>query len=49
MVEVHPDPRKAKSDAAQTLSPEVYAAMVEQVGEYARVAGRTLPMPRVKA
>ena len=49
MVEVHPDPRKAKSDAAQTLSPEAFAAMVEAVSKFAGVSGRSLPAPRVRA
>ncbi|MDQ2987333.1 MAG: 3-deoxy-7-phosphoheptulonate synthase [Armatimonadota bacterium] len=49
MVEVHPDPRKALSDAAQTLSPEAFAAMIERVGTFAKVAGRSLPGQRVIA
>jgi len=48
MVEVHPDPRRAKSDAAQTLSPEAFAAMVESVSKFADVSGRSLPTPRVR-
>lgn len=49
MIEVHPDPRRALSDAAQTLSPESFAALLKAIGEYASVAGRSLPMHRVEA
>jgi len=43
MVEVHPDPRSALSDAAQTLTPEAFGAMIERVGTFADVSGRSLP------
>ncbi|MEO7453286.1 MAG: 3-deoxy-7-phosphoheptulonate synthase [Fimbriimonadales bacterium] len=49
MVEVHPDPRKAKSDAAQTLSPEAFASLVEAISKYAGVSGRSLPTAGVRA
>lgn len=49
MVEVHPNPRVAKSDAAQTLSPEAFERMMASVGTFARVVGRSLPSAAARA
>ncbi len=42
MVEVHPDPAKAWSDGAQSLSLERFAAMMNEVRPVAEAVGRTL-------
>lgn len=42
MVEVHPNPREAVSDAAQTLAPAAFEAMMEKLAAFAPVAGRTI-------
>ena len=42
MVEVHPDPNRALSDGAQTLWPEQFNELVEQVDGIARAIGRSL-------
>ncbi|MBE0642834.1 MAG: 3-deoxy-7-phosphoheptulonate synthase [Bacteroidetes bacterium] len=42
MVEVHPDPTVALSDADQALSPELYRGMMEQLHLLATVMGRPL-------
>ncbi len=42
MIEVHPNPGEAVSDAAQTLSPEGFSQLMERVAAFASVAGRTL-------
>jgi 3-deoxy-7-phosphoheptulonate synthase len=39
IVEVHPDPHKAKSDGAQTLSPEVFAEAMAQCRKVAGALG----------
>lgn len=39
IIEVHPDPRKALSDAAQTLSPEAFAATMAQCRKVAEALG----------
>jgi len=41
IVEVHPDPDRAVSDGAQTLRPEQFTEMVEQVRAIAKAIGRT--------
>lgn len=46
MVEVHPNPRAAVSDAAQTLSPETFGHMMDRLATFAGVAGRTVTVPR---
>ena len=48
IVEVHPDPEKAASDGGQSLKPERFAEMVQQVKAIAEVLGRTLA-PHVSA
>ena len=40
MIEVHDDPDHALSDGAQSLYPEQYAELVEQVRTIAAVLGR---------
>lgn len=42
MVEVHPDPTSALSDADQALSPELYRGMMEQLHLLATVTGRPI-------
>ncbi|MBI3168485.1 MAG: 3-deoxy-7-phosphoheptulonate synthase [Chloroflexi bacterium] len=42
IVEVHPDPAKAVSDGKQSLKPEKFAQMVNQVGQIAQIMGRRL-------
>lgn len=42
MVEVHPDPTVALSDADQALSPELYRNMMEQLRRLATVTGRPI-------
>jgi 3-deoxy-7-phosphoheptulonate synthase len=41
IVEVHPDPDKAASDGAQTLTPGQFADMMHQVRKIAQAVGRT--------
>jgi 3-deoxy-7-phosphoheptulonate synthase len=45
IVEVHPDPQKALSDGAQSLYPEQFSEMMEQIGAIARAIGRELVAP----
>ncbi|MEM7787187.1 MAG: 3-deoxy-7-phosphoheptulonate synthase [Bacteroidota bacterium] len=40
IVEVHPDPTVALSDAAQALTPDAFAAMMERVGRVGAALGR---------
>ncbi|PLY02341.1 MAG: 3-deoxy-7-phosphoheptulonate synthase [Desulfuromonas sp.] len=42
IVEVHPCPEKASSDGPQSLRPEDFAAMMQQLRKFAEVAGRTM-------
>ena len=42
MVEVHPDPTAALSDADQALSPRLFSDMMEQLQRFAAAAGRPL-------
>lgn len=42
MVEVHPDPTVALSDADQALSPELYRTMMDQLRRLATVTGRPI-------
>ena len=42
MVEVHPDPDRALSDGAQSLAPDQFDELVDQVGSIAEAIGRTL-------
>lgn len=45
MVEVHPDPEHALSDGAQSLYPEQFEELMEQIGTIARAIGRDLAPP----
>ena len=45
MVEVHPDPERALSDGAQSLYPEQFEELMEQIGTIARAIGRDLAAP----
>jgi 3-deoxy-7-phosphoheptulonate synthase len=47
IVEVHPDPNKAMSDGAQTLFPEQFSELMEQIRVIAHAIGRnvTAPLP----
>jgi len=42
IIEVHPNPKVALSDAAQQLTPEAYAALFQKVGMIAGVVGRSI-------
>jgi 3-deoxy-7-phosphoheptulonate synthase len=42
MIEVHPDPEKAFSDGAQSLIPEEFAALVNDLVKYLKLEGKTL-------
>jgi 3-deoxy-7-phosphoheptulonate synthase len=42
LVEVHPNPKSAKCDSQQQLTPETFAAMVGEIREMVKVLGRTL-------
>ncbi len=42
LIEVHPDPDKAWSDAAQTISPDQFTALMGQLGLIASAVGRSL-------
>jgi len=46
IVEFHPDPAHAVSDGKQSLKPEKFAQMVDQVGRIAQVMGRRLAVVR---
>ncbi|HSF80216.1 MAG TPA: 3-deoxy-7-phosphoheptulonate synthase [Anaerolineales bacterium] len=48
MVEVHPEPAAAYSDGGQSLKPERFAEMVQQVSQIAQAVGRSLA-PMVEA
>lgn len=43
IVEVHPDPHKALSDGAQSLTPEAFAAAMEQCRHVAAAVGLQMP------
>ncbi|MGD8277756.1 MAG: 3-deoxy-7-phosphoheptulonate synthase [Gemmatimonadota bacterium] len=45
LVEVHPQPDRALSDGVQSLWPEQFTELVEQVGPIARAIGRVLAPP----
>ncbi len=42
MVEVHPQPEKALSDGAQSLTPEMFGSLMEQVKKVAEAIGREI-------
>src|SRR5581483_4924912 len=43
IIEVHPDPARARSDADQTITPQAFADLMTRLGPFAAAAGRTLP------
>jgi 3-deoxy-7-phosphoheptulonate synthase len=45
IVEVHPDPPRALSDGAQSLFPDQFAELMDQIGVIARAIGRDLAAP----
>jgi 3-deoxy-7-phosphoheptulonate synthase len=45
MVEVHPDPERALSDGAQSLYPEQFEELMQQIRVIAAAIGRDLPHP----
>ncbi len=45
LIEVHPDPANAWSDGAQSLTPENFARLVEDVVRVAEAVGRTVARP----
>jgi 3-deoxy-7-phosphoheptulonate synthase len=49
MIEVHPDPERAMSDGAQSLYPDQFAEMMEQIAVIAHAIGRQLAPPLVPA
>ncbi len=49
MVEVHPDPERALSDGAQSLYPDQFGELMEQIGVIADAIGRTLSPSLVPA
>jgi len=47
MIEVHPNPQEALSDGGQSLKPERFAALVEQVRAISQAVGRSVaPVPQ---
>ena len=42
MIEVHPDPDRALSDGAQSLRPEQFSELMDQLRSIAPAVGRTL-------
>jgi len=42
LIEVHPDPANALSDGAQSLKPEKFAALIEELRPIAAVLGKTI-------
>ncbi len=42
MIEVHPDPKRAWSDGAQSLNPEGFAKLLKELGPLAQAVGRTI-------
>ena len=43
IVEVHPEPEKAMSDGRQSLTPDGFAALMQQISALAVALGRTIP------
>ncbi len=43
MIEVHPEPARALSDGAQSLTPDAFDALVQALGPVAAAVGRSLP------
>ncbi len=49
IVEVHPEPARARSDADQTLTPHQFAELMAAIAPVARAVGRALSEPRAAA
>ena len=49
IIEVHNDPDRALSDGAQSLYPDQFDALMEQVRQIAAVLGRTVPAAQIQA
>jgi 3-deoxy-7-phosphoheptulonate synthase len=49
MIEVHPDPERAMSDGAQSLYPDQFGELMEQISVIAHAIGRSLVPPLVPA
>ena len=45
LVEVHPNPERAKSDGAQSLYPEQFTRLMQEVATIAQAIGRVVPKP----
>jgi 3-deoxy-7-phosphoheptulonate synthase len=45
LVEVHPDPARARSDGDQSLTPGAFADLMTRLRAFAEAAGRTLAVP----
>ncbi len=45
MIEVHPDPERAMSDGAQSLFPDQFDTLMDQIGTIAQAIGRELAEP----
>jgi 3-deoxy-7-phosphoheptulonate synthase len=43
IIEVHPDPARARSDADQSLTPDAFGELMRRLAAFAEAAGRTLP------
>ncbi|MEW6183570.1 MAG: 3-deoxy-7-phosphoheptulonate synthase [Bacillota bacterium] len=48
MVEMHPDPARALCDGPQSLTPERFAALMEQIGRVAEAVGRVYRSPETR-
>lgn len=48
LIEVHPDPDRAQSDAAQTISLEAFAALAKKCQRVAQAVDRTVSQPPAK-
>ncbi len=44
IIEVHPEPARARSDADQSLAPDAFAELMRRLTGFAQAAGRTLPV-----
>ena len=42
LVEVHPNPSEALSDGPQSLTPDNFSIMMQEIKEVAKVLGKTL-------
>lgn len=43
IIEVHPDPKSALSDGAQSLFPDQFATMMQDLARFVKAANRTMP------